>query len=180
MGTATNDYDKLEREYIANPRMSIRGLCKKHGIKSYSSVAQYAREHGWYEKREKITARGTDRTIEKVSERLSEAEADDIEQFRTEALTIVRATLYKFAEDLKDPSYRVSGDVLVKLIQVGLLMTGQPTSRTEERRLDVVTTFDGLPTDVLRQLADATRPRAADARADGNAARAVDEGARAN
>lgn len=160
MATTTHDYDKLEREYLASD-LTIRALCKKHGIKSYSTVAKYAREHGWYERRDQVISRKNDRTIEKVAERLSDAEADEIEQFRIESLTVVRASLYKFAEDLKNPDFRIRADDLVKLIQLGLLITGQPTSRTEERRLDVVATFDGLPVDVLRGLAEATRPRPA-------------------
>jgi hypothetical protein len=143
-------------------------------------VAQHARENGWYQDREKIKEKVSDRTIEKVSERLSDAEADEIEQFRNESLTIIRASLYKFAEDLKDPNYRLPVDGMVKLIQVGMLITGQPTSRTEERRLDVVATFDGLPTDVLRRLADATRPRQPESGAEEGVVRSVDEGTRPN
>jgi len=179
MGTATNDYDKLKREYLYSD-ITIRALCKKHGIKSYSSVAKHARDNGWYQDRAKIQERASERTIEKVAERIAESEADEIEQFRTESLTVVRASLYKFAEDLKDPNYRIRADDLVKMIQLGLLITGQPTSRVEERRLDVVATFDGLPVDVLRGLAEATKPRPALGHPTGSPARSGAEGARQN
>src|SRR5512141_102482 len=171
MAPPTHDYDQLEREYLSS-KLTIRALCRKHDIKSYSSVAQYAREHNWYGRRDEIQSRAQGRTIEKVAERLAEAEADEIEQFRTEALTVIRAAVYKFADNLKDPEFRMRADDLTKMIQLGLLITGQPTSRVEERRLDVVATFDGLPADVLRGLAEATRPRPALGRTAGDDPRA--------
>lgn len=180
MGNPTIDYERLHREFLANPKTSIRAICRKHEVKAFSSVAKYARENGWYDERDRIVARTAERTIEKVAERLSEAEADEVEMFHGEVLTVARAALYKFAEDLKDPSYRLRADELVKLINVGLLITGQPTSRTEERRLDLHGTFEGLPVDVLRGLAEATRPRQLEPGAAGGAARPGDEGALKN
>lgn len=180
MATTQYDYDRLEREYLANPTLTIRGLCRKHGIKAYSSVAQYARDHGWYEKRAQVTARTTEKTIEKVSERIAEAEADEIEQFRGDTLTVIRAAVYKFAEDLRDPNYRIPPSDLAKLIQLGLLITGQPTSRTEERRLDVVASLEGLPREALRALAEATKPRPALGIAEGSNSRGSDEASRPN
>lgn len=180
MATKTHDYDQLKKEFLRDPKLSIRELCRRNDIKSYSAVALYARNNGWYEERERIKNRVSDKMVEKVAERIADAEADEIEQFRTESLTIIRATLYKYAEDLKDPNYRVRPDDLAKLIQLGLLITGQPTSRTEERRLDVVATFEGLPRDALRALAEATKPRPALGPAEGNPPRTGDEGSRPN
>lgn len=179
MATPTHDYDKLEREYLSTD-ITIRALCRKHGIKSYSSVAQYARDHDWYERRSEIQTRVRERTIERVSERMAEAEADEIEQFRGEALTVVRAAIYKFAEDLKDAQFRVRAEDLVKLINLGLLITGQPTSRVEERRLDVVATLEGLPGEALRALVEATKPRPALGPAAGSDSRAGAEDPRPN
>lgn len=154
----THDYDQLEREYIASD-ISIRALCKKHGIKGYSAVAAYSRSHGWNEKRDTLRTKTAARTLEKVADRMSDEEADAITEFRSESLTVIRAALYKFAEDLKDPQFRVRADELVKLVQLGLLMTGSPTERIEERRLDLRATFGDLPPDVLRGLVEATKPR---------------------
>lgn len=179
MATATHDYDKLEREFIGSD-ISIRGLCKKHGIKGYSSVAQYAREHGWIHKRAVVQGKVAEKTAEKVAERLSDEEADEITRFRNESLMVVRAALYKFAEDLRDPNFRVRADELVKLIQLGLLLNGQPTERIEERRLDVVATFDNLPVDVLRRIVDSTRPRPAIGEPEVESARAGAQSTRPN
>ncbi len=175
----SHDYDQLEREYIATD-VSIRGLCKKHGIKGYSAVAAYSRSHGWAEKREAVRTRAAQRTLEKVADRISDDEADEIAQFRNESLTVIRAALYKFADDLRDPQFRVRADELVKLVQLGLLITGSPTERIEERRLDLRATFSELPTDLLRSLVEATRPGRALGDGTGDPARAGAPGARPN
>ncbi len=175
----SHDYDQLEREYVATD-VSIRGLCKKHGIKGYSAVAAYSRTHGWNEKREAIRARAAQRTLEKVADRMSDEEADEIVQFRGESLMVIRAALYKFAEDLKDPNFRVRAEELVKLVQLGLLITGSPTERIEERRLDLRATFSELPADVLRGLVEATRPGRALGEPAGDPARTGAPGTRPN
>lgn len=180
MATKTHDYDQLKKEFLRDPDLSIRELCRRNNIKGYSSVALYARNHGWYEEKDRIRNRASDKMVEKVAERIADADADEIEQFRTESLTIIRASLYKYAEDLKDPNYRLRADDLAKLIQLGLLITGQPTSRTEERRLDVVATFEGLPREALRALAEATKPRPALGTPEGSPPRTSDEGTRPN
>lgn len=157
MATATHDYDKLEREYIASD-ISIRGLCRKHGIKGYSSVAQYAREHDWNARRAKVHGRKAEKVTERVAERLADSEADEILSFQDEILTVSRAALYKLAQQLNDPGYRLRVDELVKLLNVALLVRGQPTERIEERRLDVIANFDNIPADILRAIVDSTRP----------------------
>ncbi len=160
MAVTTHDYDFLHKEFIGSD-ISIRALAAKHGIKSFSAVAKYAREHGWYEERDAVRGRTRAKVVEKVSERLATEEVDEILQFRDDALTVVRAAIYKFAENLKDPQFRIGAADLAKLVQLGLLITGSPTERVEERRLDLHATFNELPADVLRGLVEATRPGAA-------------------
>lgn len=157
MSAKSHDYDKLKKEFVSSD-ISIRALCTKHGIKGFSTVAKYARDHGWYEERSQIHGRAKEKMVEKVSEKISDTEAQEILEFRGESLVVIRAALYKFAEDLRDPKFHVRADELVKLVQLGLLITGSPTERIEERRLDLHATFNDLPADVLRQLVDATRP----------------------
>lgn len=160
MAAATHDYDKLKKEFVSSD-ISIRALCAKHNIKGFSTVAKYAKEHGWYNERASIHGRVRDKMVEKVSEQIADAEASEIMEFRGESLTVIRAAIYKFAEDLRDPKFHIRADELVKLVQLGLLITGSPTERIEERRLDLHASFNDLPADVLRQLVDATRPRVA-------------------
>lgn len=179
MSVTTHDYEKLKKEFISSD-ISIRALCAKHGIKGFSTVAKYAKEHGWHEEKDRIKGRTRDKVIEKVSDQISEAEVDEILQFRGESLTVIRAALYKFAEDLRDPNFKVRADELVKLMQLGLLITGSPTERIEERRLDLHATFSDLPADVLRKLVDATRPGTSLGGAENGPSRSGPEGTRPN
>lgn len=179
MSTRTHDYEALEREYLRSA-ISIRELCRRNDIKSFSAVALYAREHGWYEKREKIGQKAEEKTIARVSDALAEEETNEILTIRSEMLTVIRQALYKFAEDLKDPEYRIVPMDLIKLMNQGLLLMGEPTSRTEEKRLELSGTFEGLPPDVLRRLAEATRPRLVAGGSPDLPARVRSEDARAN
>lgn len=159
MTVRKHDYLTLEREYVsANPKVSIRGLCAKHGIPGYSSVAKYAREHDWDEKWERIHERAESKAVERISDRMADAEANLVDEVRSEWLTVIRAATYKFAEDLKNPDYRIRVDDLIKLIGQGLVLIGEPSSRTEERHLALTGSLDGLPDGVRRALLERTRP----------------------
>lgn len=152
-----HDYVKLEREYL-NGKMSIRELAKSHDIKSYSTLAAYARSHGWYKRRDKIKERTEEKVIERVSEQVAEAETDELMQFRSEALAVARASIYRYAQQMQDPLFRISAAELVKIVNTGLLILGEPTARTEERRLELTGTLGELPPEFLRRLVEASRP----------------------
>lgn len=79
-------------------------------------------------------------------------------QFRADALAVARATIYKYAEQMQDPLFRVSTAEVVKVISMGLLVLGEPTARTEERRLELSGTLGELPPEFLRRLVEASRP----------------------
>lgn len=179
MTVRKHDYSVLEREYITSD-ISIRGLCKKHDIKGYSSVAQFAREHDWEEKRARIMGRKQDKMVERVSESLAEAELDLVDTVRNEWLTVIRAATYKFAEDLKDPNYRLRVTDLVMLIDKGLVLLGEPTSRTEERHLALTGSLEQLPEELVRRLAERTRPAHVVGRGAGDVIRVGPEEARPN
>lgn len=179
MSTRKHDYTNLEREYVTS-QISIRALCRKHDIKGYSSVAAYARANDWDVKRERIMGRKETKMVERVADRLAEAELTLVEEVRSEWLTVIRAATYKFAEDLKDPNYKVRVSDLVLLIDKGLVLLGEPSERTEERHLALTGHLDSLPDAFVRQLADRTRPRIDDGRGEGVPARVVSEETRPN
>ena len=156
MSARKHDYKTLEREYVTTD-ISIRALCKKHDIKGYSSVAQYARENDWENKRADIMGRKAEKVAKRVSDQLAEAEVSLVEVVREEWLTVIRAATYKFAEDLKDPTYKVRVPDLIQLIDKGLVLLGEPSSRTEERHLALSGTLEQLPEAFVRRLADSTR-----------------------
>ena len=121
MSARKHDYRALEAEYIRTPGLSIRALSRNHEIKSYSSVAQYAREHDWDGKRDALLGKAENKMMELVSDQIAEEQADLVSTIRMEWLTVIRAATYKFAEDLKDPTFKISVDSLIKLIQQGSL-----------------------------------------------------------
>lgn len=165
------NYDELEKEYVTGT-MSIRGLCRDRGIKSFSQVATVARERGWYQKRETFRNKRSEKTIEKIAENQAELASE----IRYEMLTVVRAALYKFAEDLKRPDYVITASELVKVIQQGLLLIGEPTSRTEEKSLALNASFSDIEPDLLRELFTAARAARSESRATGPAIRQITSG----
>jgi hypothetical protein len=169
----------LEREYL-NSKLSIRELAKKHNIKSYSTLASYARSHGWYDRRDRIKERTKEKVIERVSEQVAEAETDELMQFRADALAVARAAIYKYAQQIQDPMFTISTAELVKVVNVGLLILGEPTSRTEERRLELSGSIGELPPEFLRRLVEASRPGQALAGRTSAALPALVAGAREN
>lgn len=179
MTVRKHDYSVLEREYITSD-ISIRALCKKHDIKGYSSVAQFAREHDWEGKRAKIMGRKEDKMIELTSDSLAAEEVNLVEEVRREWLTVIRAATYKFAEDLKTPGYHLRVNDLVQLIDKGLVLLGEPSSRTEERHLALTGSLDQLPEEFVRRLAERTRPAHAVGPGTGNPIRVGPEEARPN
>lgn len=152
-----HDYIRLEREYL-NGKMSIRELSEKHGIKSYSTVAKYAREHGWYDRRDRIKERTEEKIVERVSDNVAEIETDELMQYRADSLSLARAAMYKYAQQLQDPNFVISTAEAVKIINMGLLVLGEPTARTEERRLELSGTIGELPPEFLRRLVEVSRP----------------------
>jgi hypothetical protein len=176
----THDYDILKREFLADPDLSIRELCRRHDIKGYSAVAQFARENGWYDQKEQIKARRDDKVIERVSDTLANELASRIESLSEDWLTVTQAAVYKYAEQLRNPDFKVHVDDLVKLMDKGLVLTGNPSTRTEERHLALTGSLEGLPPEFVRRLAEATRPRLTDGAGTDRAAQARDEKSRQN
>jgi hypothetical protein len=168
------DYDLLEKEYVTGT-MSIRSLARDHDI-SWSTVAKTAREREWKHKRDVYRTKTSDKMIERMAENQAELAAE----IRGEMLTVVRAALYKFAEDLKRPDYMITASELVKVIQQGMLLIGEPTSRTEEKTLAVQANFDGLDPALLGELLSAARAARHVIRADRPALRESSESGKPN
>lgn len=174
MPIAHVDYDLLEKEYVTGT-MSIRQLARDYDI-SWSTVAKTARDRGWKAKRDVYRSKKSDKMIERMAEDQAELAAE----IRGEMLTVVRAALYKFAEDLKRPDYMITASELVKVIQQGMLLIGEPTSRTEEKTLAVQANFDGMDPAILGELLSAARAARHVTRAVGPALRPSAESGKPN
>ena len=69
------DYRALEREFITS-QISLRELCRKHGISAHSLVVVQARQGKWQEKREAHRTRESESFITKHVDRMAAREAE--------------------------------------------------------------------------------------------------------
>jgi hypothetical protein len=175
MSRAVHDYETLEREYISTD-VSIRELAAKHGIRSFSTVNVQKQKRDWDRKREEYRALVAAQDIET----LVMARMKTIAEIHDELLYAVRAAIRRFISDLsKDQT--VSARDVMGLIDKFLLLTGQPTARTESKNLDVHD-FGGLlrgaPDQLLGELAELARQNGAGAKSVGRGPLVVLEGTR--
>ena len=169
------DLTKLRDQFVRSD-LSLRALCRENGIEGFSYIAQIAKRDNWLADRAQYRQEAKDKTIE----RMAENQAEIAVQMRGEMLTVVRAALYKFAEDLKRPDFLVSPSDIVKLIQQGMLLIGDPTSRTEEKSFALTAELGELPPEVLRELAGAARQARLVGQSGGGPAPLLPPGSRAN
>jgi len=159
------DYRALEREYITG-EMSLRGLCRAHGVTAHSAVVVQARREGWAEKRRAYRDRASSKYIELRADRaaLREAEVRDhaIEAI-DEAITKFRADLQATEKKLIDggwvevPVMRILPRDLVLLIDRLQILFGRPGSISEGRSFAATITSETLPVDLLTRIIEATR-----------------------
>ena len=69
------DYQALEREFITGT-MSLRELCRRHGVTAHSAVMVQARQGGWAEKRRAYRDRAISTYIEQHADRAAAREAE--------------------------------------------------------------------------------------------------------
>ena len=173
--TATkHDYDALEREYIFGTA-SVRELCRLHGINSWSAVAAQARRRKWADKRTDFRNQRTSRSIS----RMAESRAVKASEIADEFLDVIRAALYRFAENLKDKDYKIYPADIAKLIDKLQLLTGRPTDITEERRFGISVTTPADP-ETFRDFVAGLRSRASLADGSENGPYGDSEGTRSN
>jgi hypothetical protein len=146
--------------------MSLRELCRRHGITAHSAVMVQARREGWAEKRGKFRARASATYIEARADRaaLREAEVRDhaIEAI-DEAITRFRADLQATERKLINgewvemPAVRLTPRDIVLLIDRLQVLFGRPGTIIEGRTLSATLTSEQLPVDLLQQIVEATR-----------------------
>ena len=64
----SHDYRALEREFI-NSRISLRELCRRHGITAHSLVTVQAKKRKWQEKREAYQRKADDLSLDALAHR---------------------------------------------------------------------------------------------------------------
>ena len=91
-----HDFAKLEREYVTSD-ISIRELCRRHGISAHSLVTVQAKRHEWAAKREAYQARASESFIEKHADRMADRQAE----IHDDAVEAIAEAMDKFRADLK-------------------------------------------------------------------------------
>jgi hypothetical protein len=157
------DYRSLEREYITS-QISIRELCRRHGISSHSSVVVQSQKHGWAEKREQYQAKESESFIERHATRTADRQAE----IRDMALEAIEEAIDKFREDMRatklvrqpdgsvieEPVMRLMPKDVALLIDRLQVLFDRPSSISQQQGLTV--TSEVTP-DALREFIEATR-----------------------
>ena len=160
------DFTRMEREFITTD-ISLRGLCRKHGISAHSLVTVQAKKGKWAEKREQYQAKESDAFMSRHAAR----QADRLAEIEDKFLDVIEEALDKFASDMHATERkRIDGewvevpvmrlkpkDVAILLDRLQVLFD-KPTRISEGRDLTV---RSELPIDALNQIVELTRGRAA-------------------
>jgi hypothetical protein len=159
------DYQALEREYITGT-MSLRELCRLHGVIAHSAVMVQARKGGWTGKRDAYRTRATSSFIEHHADRAAAREAE----VRDHALEAIDEAITRFRADLRATERKLVGGAWVEvlLVRVGprdlallidrfQVLFDRPSSISEGRAFSATVTTEALPIDDLRRIVELTR-----------------------
>ncbi len=159
------DYRALEREFITGT-MSLRELCRHHGVNAHSAVVVQARQGNWAEKRRAYRDRATSTYIQQHADRAAAREAE----VRDHALDAIDEAITKFRADLQTterkridgewievPVLRITPRDLALLIDRFQVLFGRPTMISEGRGFTAGITSEAIPVDVLKGIIEATR-----------------------
>jgi hypothetical protein len=161
-----HDYRLMEREYVTS-HISIRGLCRRHGIRSHSPVVDQAKKHNWAEKREQYQAKESEAFMSRHAARMADRQAE----IHDKAIDVIDEALDKYRDDMRATEKKlVNGewvevpvmrlmpkDVAILLDRLQVLFE-RPSRISEGRDLSV---RSALPIDALNQFVELTRGRAA-------------------
>jgi hypothetical protein len=147
--------------------MSLRELCRSHGISAHSSVVTQAKKHKWQQKREQYQAKASEAFISKHAARMADREAE----VRDHALEAIDEAISRFREDLRatekkrvhgewieSPVMRLTPKDLAVLIDRLMVLFDHPARVSEGRDLNV---RSEIPIEALNQLVELERGRTA-------------------
>ena len=158
------DYQALEREFITGT-MSLRELCRRHGVTAHSAVMVQARQGNWVEKRRAYRDRATSTYIQQHADRAAAREAevrDHALDAIDEAITRFRADLRASEKKLIDgawvevPAVRLTPRDLALLIDRLQILFGRPAIVSEGRGFAATITSEAIPSKPSR--GSSTRP----------------------
>lgn len=170
MTRTLHDYALLEREYVTSD-ISVRALAEKHGIRSFSTVAAQAKKREWERKRADFKEAAFQHDIQNLARK----RAVKLQEVYDDLVSVIQATIFRMAENLKGDDYHVSVKDLGLLIEKLQLLTGGATSREEIHNLNLNA---DLPPELLRLIQDTARANGAGLQTVGQSALPELEGAR--
>jgi hypothetical protein len=146
--------------------MSLRELCRRHGVTAHSAVVVQARQGDWAGKRRVYRDRATSTYIERHADRAAAREAevrDHAIEAIDEAITRFRADLQATEKKLIDgvwvevPVVRMTPRDLALLIDRLQILFGRPAQISEGRGFAGTVTSEPLPLDALQKIVEITR-----------------------
>lgn len=161
----SHDYRALEREFITS-QISLRELCRRHGISAHSLVSVQAKKGKWQEKREQYQAKADEAFVSRHAARMADRQAE----LHDKAIDVIDEALDRFREDMRaTEKKRIDGewvevpvmrfmpkDVALLLDRLQVLFD-KPARISEGRDLSV---RSELPIDALNRIVELTRGRA--------------------
>ena len=145
------DYPEIEKQYVTGEE-SLRELARRHDV-AWSSLAAKARRSEWNDKRLAFRDSVNRRSYERVADKYA-AEQGEI---RNESVMVMRATLRRYAEQLRDKEVSVNTKDAVAAVGALQLLLGEPTARSENKVIEFST--GGLAAEDLRRLVEFARAR---------------------
>lgn len=160
MGNRIYDYAALEKEFVTSYEdVSIREICRRHGIDEPSSVHAQARKQDaegltWYDKRDRYKQREHQALIDQVADKRAAIAAREVSVFG-KAVDAIELAIDTLIADMQDGKVVVKPADLALLIDRMNVLFNRPSQITEGRNLGLSVTTDATP-EQFRRILDLT------------------------
>jgi hypothetical protein len=174
MSATKHDYHLLEREFVEGDE-SIRALCRRHGVKSWSAVSSFAKKNAWEAKRAEFKHMLVVKQNEAVSTKMAEGRAEKVAKALDDALMVGNKALFTFLDSLEDrwvknpetgkthliPAQVIDAGDFVKIFDRIMVLNGQPTKREAHTGLTLTGEIapETAPVELLRDVISLARER---------------------
>lgn len=133
MANTKYDWAKWETEYIASDELSVRAIAKELGMPNVSVAHEYARRHQWADKRAMRQARTNEKRMALLGDKMAMRQIK-LEDLVDKMITTIGTALDKLERDLREDQVAVTPRDLALLADRVLVLRGQPSQITEERK----------------------------------------------
>lgn len=157
MGNRAYDYRALEHEFVTSPTdISIRELCRRHGIDEPSSVHAQARKPDskgltWYDKRDQFKQEEHAKLIERVADKRALTAAREADVF-AKAVDVIELAMDKLKEGLMAGKVPVKPADLALLVDRLNVLFNRPSTISEGRNIGLSVNADATPDEFKRVL----------------------------